>query len=212
MHEAGFVHRDLKPANVMWLPRENRWTVIDFGCAARIGSTAPLSFTLAYAAPEVARAFEMGTKNIESTPALDAWSLGVMAFELLTGSAAFRLVTDGRSRVRWMSVLSFEPHSLWPSLSSGKTQERICCTVGFSVTFLSITLCAASGDGAATRSGSFAVGGRVVSQATTGPGGVQGAGAAVAAPLSRAAPEHAAVPGCLLPPGFWEQLHPRIKS
>ena len=33
-HAAGFVHRDLKPGNVMWLPRTNRWTVIDFGCAA----------------------------------------------------------------------------------------------------------------------------------------------------------------------------------
>jgi serine/threonine protein kinase len=99
MHEAGFVHRDLKPANVMWLPRENRWTVIDFGCAARIGVEAPLSFTLAYAAPEVVRALEMGTKTVVSTPALDAWSLGVMAFELLTGSPAFRLVTDGRARV-----------------------------------------------------------------------------------------------------------------
>jgi eukaryotic-like serine/threonine-protein kinase len=99
MHEAGFVHRDLKPANVMWLPRENRWTVIDFGCAARIGAPAPLSFTLAYAAPEVVHAFEMGAKSIESTPALDAWSLGVMAFELLTGLPAFRLVTDGRSKV-----------------------------------------------------------------------------------------------------------------
>jgi serine/threonine protein kinase len=33
-HAAGYVHRDLKPGNVMWLPRTNRWTVIDFGCAA----------------------------------------------------------------------------------------------------------------------------------------------------------------------------------
>jgi eukaryotic-like serine/threonine-protein kinase len=99
MHEAGFVHRDLKPANVMWLPRENRWTVIDFGCTARIGAPAPLCFTLAYAAPEVVRALEMGTKTIIGTTALDAWSLGVMAFELLTGSPAFRLVTDGRARV-----------------------------------------------------------------------------------------------------------------
>jgi serine/threonine protein kinase len=104
MHEAGFVHRDLKPANVMWLPRANHWTVIDFGCAARIGALPLLSFTLACAAPEVVLAFEMGAKSIESSPALDAWSLGVMAFELFTGSPAFRLVTDGRARV-WPSVI-----------------------------------------------------------------------------------------------------------
>lgn len=57
LHAAGYVHRDLKPANVMWLPRENRWTVIDFGCCARVGDTAPLSFSLLYAAPEVIQAF-----------------------------------------------------------------------------------------------------------------------------------------------------------
>jgi eukaryotic-like serine/threonine-protein kinase len=107
MHEAGFVHRDLKPANVMWLPRENRWTIIDFGCAARIGKPAPLSFTLAYAAPEVVHTLEMGMKTIKGTPALDSWSLGVMAFELLTGSPAFRLVTDGRARVRVLDLLEF---------------------------------------------------------------------------------------------------------
>jgi serine/threonine protein kinase len=102
MHEAGFVHRDLKPANVMWLPRESRWTVIDFDCAARIGAPAPISFTLAYAAPEVLHAVETGIKTIESTPALDAWSLGVLAFELLTGSPAFKFVTDGRARVNFL--------------------------------------------------------------------------------------------------------------
>jgi serine/threonine protein kinase len=131
MHEAGFVHRDLKPANVMWLPRENRWTVIDFGCAARIGAPAPLSFTLAYAAPEVLRAVERGIKTVESTPALDAWSLGVMAFELLTGSPAFKLVTDGRARVRFSigfyswSICCFMAHLQAYSC----TQNVWCCSV-----------------------------------------------------------------------------------
>jgi serine/threonine protein kinase len=59
-HALGYVHRDLKPANVMWLPRENRWTVIDFGCAARTGEDARLGFSLAYAAPEVIAAYRRG--------------------------------------------------------------------------------------------------------------------------------------------------------
>ena len=104
MHEAGFVHRDLKPANVMWLPRENRWTVIDFGCAARVGEMAPLSFTLAYAAPEVVEAHEEGRGAVQATEELDAWSLGVMAFELLTGAPAFKFLTEGRTKVRLVCV------------------------------------------------------------------------------------------------------------
>ena len=93
------MHRDLKPANVMWLPRQNRWTVIDFGCVAPVGDKAPLNFTMVYAAPEVIHAFLAGEKHIEASPALDAWALGVMAFELLTDAAAFDLLTDGAARV-----------------------------------------------------------------------------------------------------------------
>ena len=100
MHDAGYVHRDLKPANVMWLPRQNCWTVIDFGCVARIGAQAPLNFTLTYAAPEVIHEFLAGKQSIQASPALDAWALGVMAFELLTGAPAFNILTAGANSVR----------------------------------------------------------------------------------------------------------------
>ena len=112
MHEAGYVHRDLKPANVIWLPRENRWTVIDFGCAARVGTDAPLRFTLAYAAPEVFREVLMGSDSIHTSTALDAWSLGVMAFELLTGAPAFRLITDGRAKVVLLKTQCLNWHAV----------------------------------------------------------------------------------------------------
>ena len=100
MHDAGYVHRDIKPGNMMLLQRENRWTVIDFGCAARSGEVAPLAYTLAYAPPEVAKAVDAGARTIEVAPAIDAWALGVVAFELLTGQSAFKLVLEGRDSVR----------------------------------------------------------------------------------------------------------------
>jgi serine/threonine protein kinase len=64
LHALGYVHRDLKPANVMWLPRENRWTVIDFGCVARTGKSARLGFSLKYAAPEVIAAYRSGATTM----------------------------------------------------------------------------------------------------------------------------------------------------
>ena len=64
LHQAGLVHRDLKPSNVMWLPRENRWTIIDFGCVAKACETARMGFSLRYAAPEVIAAYRRGDRTI----------------------------------------------------------------------------------------------------------------------------------------------------
>jgi serine/threonine protein kinase len=38
LHAAGWVHRDLKPGNVLRRPTHHSWTLIDFGCTARIGA------------------------------------------------------------------------------------------------------------------------------------------------------------------------------
>lgn len=100
LHDAGYVHRDLKPANIMWLPRQNRWTLIDFGCAAMIGTMARAGFSLGYAAPEVVQAAIRDKKTtIKASTALDAWSLGVLAVELFTGRPALVTFKEGKEKV-----------------------------------------------------------------------------------------------------------------
>eukprot|EP00892_Ulva_mutabilis_P004406 jgi/Ulvmu1/2337/UM013_0185.1 len=85
MHRGGYVHRDLKPGNIMWLPRDSQWSLIDFGVAAEIGRPAPLNCTPPYAPPEVVAAWNGGRMSVTATHALDAWALGVVVFEMLTG-------------------------------------------------------------------------------------------------------------------------------
>jgi serine/threonine protein kinase len=77
LHSAGWVHRDLKPSNTIWLPSKNQWALIDFGCAARAGADAPLSFSLQYAPPEVILAHKADKRSIVADASADVWALGV---------------------------------------------------------------------------------------------------------------------------------------
>ena len=100
MHQAQLVHRDVKPPNIMLLPRENRWTVIDFGTVARVGAEVPLACTVKYSPPEVVLALDARVGSVVADPAIDAWALGVVAFELLTGRSTFDILADGKAAVR----------------------------------------------------------------------------------------------------------------
>lgn len=76
LHRRGIVHRDLKPGNVMVV--DGTVKVLDFGLSIGIGQHSAAAGTLAYMAPEI---LEGGT----ASAAADLYSVGVIAFELLSG-------------------------------------------------------------------------------------------------------------------------------
>jgi serine/threonine-protein kinase len=85
-HRAGLVHRDIKPGNLL-VGRDGLVKITDFGIAHAAGSapltrTGTMIGTPAYLAPE-------RVAGAPATPASDLYSLGVVAYECLAGTAPF---------------------------------------------------------------------------------------------------------------------------
>ena len=103
-HQKGIIHRDLKPSNVLVTLQDGRAVpkVIDFGLVKAIGQEltdktiytrfAAIMGTPAYMSPEQA---EMSNVDVDTRS--DIYSLGVLLYELLTGSTPF--VGDKLSRM-----------------------------------------------------------------------------------------------------------------
>ena len=67
------------------------------------GGMANLAFSPRYAAPEVLQAYEAGEKEVSVAASTDIWSLGVMAFELLTDAPAFDRYTPQKDVIAALS-------------------------------------------------------------------------------------------------------------
>lgn len=85
-HRAGLVHRDLKPENVL-ISDDGEVKLVDFGLVravaeAGITSTSVILGTAAYLSPEQVVGSATGPRS-------DVYALGVMTFELLTGTTPF---------------------------------------------------------------------------------------------------------------------------
>src|SRR5215210_561316 len=82
-HRAGVVHRDVKPGNLLFATEMGATKLADFGIAkaaeqTRITQVGSVLGTAAYLSPEQARGEEAG-------PSSDIYSLGVCAYQFLTG-------------------------------------------------------------------------------------------------------------------------------
>jgi serine/threonine protein kinase/tetratricopeptide (TPR) repeat protein len=109
-HQKGIIHRDLKPSNILVTSHDGRPVVkvIDFGVAKAIGQQltdrtvytrfAQMVGTPLYMSPEQA---EISGLDVDTRS--DIYSLGVLLYELLTGTTPFdktRLATAGLDEIR----------------------------------------------------------------------------------------------------------------
>ena len=112
-HAQGIVHRDLKPANIM-LDRKGAVKIMDFGVARLIVGTGPMTGTIvgtpAYMAPEQAQVKPIG-------PYTDIYALGLVLYEMITGSQAFEGDTPVAVALKQIREYPKRPREIVPNLS-----------------------------------------------------------------------------------------------
>jgi CHASE2 domain-containing sensor protein/tRNA A-37 threonylcarbamoyl transferase component Bud32 len=102
-HEFHIVHRDIKPANIMYNPENSEIKITDFGIARITDSsktkTGTVLGTPTYMSPE-----QLAGQKVDGRS--DLYSLGVMFYQLLAGTAPFR----ADSMAALMYKITNEPH------------------------------------------------------------------------------------------------------
>jgi serine/threonine-protein kinase len=86
-HQQRVVHRDIKPANIMYDPETNTVKVTDFGIA-RITDSSKTKTGLVLGTPSFMSPEQIAGKKVDGRS--DLYSLGVMLFQMLTGTLPLR--------------------------------------------------------------------------------------------------------------------------
>ena len=116
IHSYGIAHRDLKPENVLMTTKDENadLRILDFGLSKIIGPdekcTEPYG-TLSYVAPEVLLDIPYGKE-------VDLWSLGVIAYLMLSGSLPFD-DRESEEEIARKTVSEDPPYkgSIWKKIS-----------------------------------------------------------------------------------------------
>lgn len=111
-HAQGIVHRDLKPENVM-IDKQGNVKIMDFGIARSMEAgtrlTGAMIGTPAYMAPE-----QVSGKPVDYRT--DIYALGLVLYEMFTGSETFRADTPVAIALKQMQEAPTPPHDLDPTI------------------------------------------------------------------------------------------------
>jgi serine/threonine-protein kinase len=115
-HRQNVVHRDIKPANIMFDASTDSVKVTDFGIA-RITDSSKTKTGLVLGTPSFMSPEQLAGKKVDGRS--DLYSLGVMLFQLLTGTLPFRADSMSELMYKITHAEAADIRSLRPELPLG---------------------------------------------------------------------------------------------
>lgn len=102
-HNQGYIHSDMKPEHILYIPKQKRSVLIDFGFASLLNEWLTPRGSLGYIAPEILKGSSVDQRS-------DLYSLGVILYEVLSAQPCM----SSRIHLRSDKYLKIDTRSLTP--------------------------------------------------------------------------------------------------
>lgn len=145
-HQRGLLHRDVKPSNVFLTAEERKVKLLDFGIAIEPDASAAKSGEQLYGTPYYMSPEQALGQRLDGRS--DLYSLGILAYELITGQVPFEADTVYELMMKHLNEVTPDPRLLVPDLpgdlaefvlraTAKRAQDRFE-SCGAAVTFLKL--------------------------------------------------------------------------